>query len=457
MWWRDVVAVIGGRGARCGRGLDVRSGSYGYWRPPVHAMHLRQEAESATRLDASYFAAGIESGATLESMMEDAVARPGLAPTASANGARRSTAPTALLFMSWAHFLNDGASNYLPGVLPAVLAGFHIPVALVGTVMAALLIGQALQPFCGWPADEVGGRSFVLIGMAGSAVAAALVGVAPGYWSLLGVLLLVGIGNAMFHPQALAAIRELATLHGTGRHGLFMSTFLVGGELGRGTWPVVASLAVVALGLKSLVILALPAILTLPFIGYQLPILAGRRHRDVPKRVWWRRRRELGALISYASVRATVMYSLTTFLPLMWVERGGSLIGGASLVTTLLTVGIVGNLGGGHLADRFGQHAVIVGATVMSALFLSLFLLTTGPALWFILALLGVTLFATIPLQILIGQDILPENRSFGSGLALGFSNGLGAFAMIVLGVLADGVFQRSYGLTLGSPWLHSD
>jgi MFS transporter, FSR family, fosmidomycin resistance protein len=385
--------------------------------------------------------------------MEDAVVQPLSESTAPAGGAS-----LALMTMSWAHFLNDGASNYLPGVLPAVLIGLHIPVALVGTLMAALLIGQALQPVCGWLADEVGGRIFVLIGVGGSAIAGALVGIVPGYWSLLGVLFLVGIANALFHPQALTAVRELATLRDTRRRGVFMSSFLVGGELGRGFWPVIASLAVVALGLKSLLILALPAIMTLPLIGRQVPKLAGR-HPDLPKHAWWRHRRDLSKLVTYSSVRATVTYSLTTFLPLMWVARGGSLVGGASLVTTILTAGIIGSLGGGHLADRFGQRAVMVSGTAMSAVFLALFLVARGPALWFILALLGISIFATIPLQILIGQDILPESRSLGSGLALGFSNGVGGVTMIVLGLLAErwgipAVLWINVGLTLIALWL---
>lgn len=39
--------------------------------------------------------------------------------------------------MSWAHFLNDGAANYLPGVLPAILISLNLSVALAGTIMAA--------------------------------------------------------------------------------------------------------------------------------------------------------------------------------------------------------------------------------------------------------------------------------------------------------------------------------
>jgi FSR family fosmidomycin resistance protein-like MFS transporter len=344
-----------------------------------------------------------------------------------------TTRPTLSLFLlSWTHFLNDGASSYLPGVLPAVLVALHIPLKMVGVVMAALLIGQALQPLCGWFSDEVGGRAFVIAGAGLSALAGGLVGVMPGYWSLLLILLLIGAGSAMFHPQALVAVRRLATK----RQGLSLSAFLIGGELGRGLWPLLASIVVVSQGMTGLVLMAIPAAVSLPFILHRIPSIPPR-HPDLPRSSLRRHFPALSVLVVYSSLRATVMYSLATFLPLLWVLRGGSLVTGASLVTVLLTVGIIGNLAGGHLTDVLGRRTITTLSALLSAIFLALLLLSHGFVMWLILGILGIVVFATMPAQILIGQDILPENRSLGSGLALGFSNAVGAFAMIVLGWLA--------------------
>lgn len=367
---------------------------------------------------------------------------------ARAEGARSHA--WGLASMAWAHFLNDGGSNYLPAVLPVILIALHIRLALVGVVMSALLFGQALQPACGWFADRAGGTAFVIVGVTMSTVAGAMVGIAPGYYSLLGVLLLVGVGSALFHPQALAAVREMSTR----RQGLYISTFLIGGELGRGLWPMAAAVMVDYFGLRGLLLLALPTILTLPLIKHELPKLRGRpslpAHRAHLNANFW----PLAAVVGYSSTRAVVMYSLTTFLPLLWKEQGGSLVGGASLITTLLTVGVIGNLGGGHLSDHFSRKSVLGGATALSAGFLTLYLLTSGPVQWLILGALGIAIFSTFPLQILIAQDLLPDNRALGSGLALGFSNGIGAAAMIPLGPLAEhwsipAVLWMSVGLTL--------
>lgn len=349
-----------------------------------------------------------------------------------------------LATLSWAHFLNDGAANYLPGVLPAVLLALHMHVALAGSVMGTLLLGQVLQPVFGWLSDAIGGRSLVFIGIIGTTVGGAAVGIAPNYAALLGILLVIGVCNAMFHPQALGAVRGLHSR----RHGLYMSAFLVGGELGRGLWPVLASLVVVRFGIGSLWVLALPALLSAPWLARSLPRLPAR-HPDARPPVWRHHRRALVSIVVYSSLRATLMFSVITFVPIMWYQRGGSLVVGASLVSTLLVTGIVGNVAGGHLADHFGRRPVLFISSLLVVVLLALFLLVSGVWLWPVLGLLGIAIFSTLPVSILMGQDILPENRSLGAGLALGLGNGCGALAVMGLGALT------AYWDTAGVLWVN--
>lgn len=335
--------------------------------------------------------------------------------------------------MSWAHFLNDGAANYLPGVLPAILVSLHLSVALSGTIMAALLMGQALQPLVGILADRVGGRVMVAAGLCGSSLGGAVIGFAPGFWSLVGVLIVIGVSNSFFHPQALAGVRLL----GGKRPGMAMSIFLVGGEVGRGVWPALASWVVVKWGLTDLWVLTIPAFVTLPLLLRWAPSLPARSAQVTP--IHWRRHAgPLSLLVAFSSLRSVMIFSMVTFVPLMWTRAGGSLTEGASFITVMLVVGVIGNVGGGHLADRFGRKPLLIAAMALAVLMLAAFLLATGIWLWLSLGVLGISLFATLPLGILIAQDILPENRSLGSGLALGFSNALGALGVMILGPVAS-------------------
>lgn len=338
-----------------------------------------------------------------------------------------------LLTLAWSHLLNDGASNYLPGVLPAVLVSLHDPVRLAGGLMATLIAGQTVQPAAGWLADRLGGRSLVLSGLFLTSVGGGLLGVAHSTWLLILLLLLIGVGGAFFHPQALAAVRS--TLEG--KQGLVTSVFLVGGELGRGLWPTVAGFIVANFGLESLWVIALPGLATIPLLRHMAPRLPAKA-RGGNRIDWKRHRRPLALLVGYRSVQSLTTYTVSTFIPIMWHLRGGSLVGGASIITTMITVGVVGNLWGGHVADRIGRRPILVASAVASAGLILPVAYLGGAWLWVFAALLGVALFLPLSPTILIGQDIFPENRSMGSGIALGFANGVGALLVFVLGLLVS-------------------
>lgn len=335
--------------------------------------------------------------------------------------------------LSWSHFLNDGAANYLPGILPALLIDLNLSVALAGAIMTALLVGQGLQPLVGLIGDRIGGRSLIVIGLFGSSVGGALISVIDSVALLFLVLLLIGVSNACFHPQALTSVREL----GGKNRGTAMSVFLIGGEIGRGVWPVLAGWVVASFGRSWLWVLAVPAVLTLPLLWHWAPSLPARR--KVTATIKWREHASpLSLLVAFCALRAFVTFAVITFIPVMWAARGGSLTAGASFITVLMVVGVIGNLAGGRMADFSGTRPILVGAMLLASLFLLLFLQLGGVWLWVVLGLMGIALFATLPLTVLIAQSLLPENPSFGAGMALGLANALGATCVMVLGPVAD-------------------
>lgn len=351
--------------------------------------------------------------------------------------------------LTWSHLLIDGAANYLPGVLPAVLVSLDQPVKVAGALVAALTVGQALQPVTGWLADRLGGRSLVVTGLLMTSIGGGLLGVAQSMWMLIILLLLIGIGGAFFHPQALAGVRSLLQ----GRQGFLTSVFLVGGEAGRGLWPTIASLVVSQWGLHALWVVAIPGILTAPLLLHTAPRLP-RVPRSSSRIRWRDHARPLALLVTYRSIQAMATYALVTFVPIMWHLRGGSLVTGASIITTMLVVGIVGNLGGGHLADVVGRAPVMITSAIATALFVLAVAHLDGAWVWAAAALAGVSIFLTGSTMILVGQDTFPENRSMGSGIALGLANGVGALLVLLIGLMVSdadiaGVFWVIAALSL--------
>lgn len=340
-----------------------------------------------------------------------------------------------LVALVWAHFLNDGLANYLPGILPFLGIALHLPLAPIAGLMSVLLFGQMLQPVSGILADRIGGRGFALWGPILTTVGVVGVAVTRTYWMLAILFLITGIGNTIFHPQALSITRSIAQK----RQGVTMSVFLIGGEVGRALSPLVAGWVVATMGLKFLWVMAIPLALTWPWMTRSVPKLPRQVRHGNP--IKWRKHLKPGlTLIAFSGLRALMLYGLSTFLPILWHHRGGSLVAGASLVTTFVGTGVIGTLGSGAMMDRLGKQVVLWGSSIATLIFVSLVPFVSGIWLWPLVAILGIAVFGTFPITLLIGQDIFSENPAMGSGVALGLANGLGALLLPLWGLLADKV-----------------
>lgn len=347
--------------------------------------------------------------------------------------APKASSSWALGGLSWLHFLNDGAANFLPGVLPALLVSLGQPIGRAASIMTVLLLGQALQPAMGWLADRLGGRSLIIVGVLGTNLGMALIGWVSNIYALYAVLFLMGLSNSLFHPQALAAARTLAKR----RHGSVMSLFLVGGELGRGLWPLLASLVILDAGRQNLWMLSAITLVSVPFVFQSLPKQSPRL-REITPIIWSKHWRAASMLVAFVASRSLVLLGLITYLPIQRHQQGGSLTTGAALITTLLVVGVVGNLGGGWVSDHIGRKNMLIISSFMIMFALAIFLKSSGWLMWPLLGILGVAIFSTLPISVLVGQDIFPENRALGSGIALGFGNAVAALSLLLFGLIVQ-------------------
>lgn len=343
--------------------------------------------------------------------------------------------PSTFAAMVWGHLVNDGLSQYLPGILPLIAVQRHIPLFLLGSLMTAMLLGQMLQPFAGILSDAIGGRALALLGPVLAALSTIGVSFAHSYALIALSLFLAGLGSTIYHPQALTIARRMA---GPGQ-GFAMSLFLVGGELGRALAPLAAGIVAASLGLAHIWLLGLLLVLTWPWLLRVVPSLPKR----APDRAPLTLRGHLGpalSLLSFTAFRAAAISSVVTLLPLIWQKDGGSLIAGASLVTTMIGIGIAGNLSGGLLRDRFGAQVVLWSSASVSAAALIVLVFSRGLWLWPILGVLGIAMFSTASVTMLIGQDIFHENPALGSGIALGLGNGIGALLILPISYIAQHV-----------------
>jgi FSR family fosmidomycin resistance protein-like MFS transporter len=112
---------------------------------------------------------------------------------------------------------------------------------------------------------------------------------------------------------------------------------------------------------------------------------------------------------------------------------------GAAVALYLFGSG-VGGFFGGPAADRFGAKKVIALSLVLSTPFLFVAPLLTGWSFVVVLAIGGLFLQSTLPVNVTFGQSLAPISAATVSSLMMGFAWGTGGLSVPLVGMFADRV-----------------
>jgi len=342
-----------------------------------------------------------------------------------------------LAVLTLGHFTIDAYSSFFLPLLPLLSQRLGLNYAMVGGLTAmASMSSSFLQPPFGVLADRLRRPWFVALGPMIAAVFMASIGLAPNYPTLVALLVLGGVGVAMFHPQT-------ASLAGsTSQHrGLAMSWWVTGGTLGWALGPAYATFIVNRFGLDHTWLAAIPGlvlcIVLLTWFRRVAPHAAVRRER-APLRELRPVARSLTMIYFTVVCRSAVSAGFATFLPLWVHAHGGSVTRGGWITTAYLTLGSLGGFLGGWLADRFGGRRVVVVSFAAAAPCYALFFLLPQairlPALFVGYLLLQ----ASLPVNVVLGQELSPRHSGIISSLLMGAAWGLGALILYPIGVVAD-------------------
>jgi FSR family fosmidomycin resistance protein-like MFS transporter len=172
----------------------------------------------------------------------------------------------------------------------------------------------------------------------------------------------------------------------------------------------------------------------LPPMEHSSKTSGGPRLRESLKTFW----RPLVLLYLLVVIRSTVQMCFVNFLPLYLLQTGSNTILAGKITSLFLFSGAIGGFSGGTLADRFGQRTVISISMLFSAPFLVGFLLTHGGFSYSLLAIGGVVLLSTIPVNVVMAQELIPQSASVVSALMMGFAWGMGGMMVPIIGKIAD-------------------
>ena len=314
----------------------------------------------------------------------------------------------------------------------------RLTIAQAGWLVATLVISSSLtQPIYGYISDRYSKRAFAVFSPLITAVFMSCLGIATSYEMLAVLLALGGIGIASFHPQG-AAITSMASQN---RKGLGMSVFVTSGSIGYALGPIFISAAVSRYGLEGSYRVIMPGLVAFVLLYVLVPGIehSPRRTqslglRETVRGVW----HPLLILYLLVVIRSAVQMCFVNFLPLYLHQRGLSSGGAARITSIFLFCGAVGGFSGGALADRFGGKAVISLSMLLSVPCFAAFILTQGGISYIWLGLGGLILLSTVPVNVVLAQDLIPHNASVASALTMGFAWGMGGMIVPLIGEVAD-------------------
>jgi len=344
--------------------------------------------------------------------------------------------PTILL-MAAAHLMVDGYGNIYAPMLPILIPRLKLSLAAAGTLtMLFQMSASVAQVGFGHVADRWRPGVLIRVGPVVSVVVLSLIGIATSRETLAVILICGGLGAAAFHPPAAALAHRL----GGDRQGLAMSVYITGGTLGFCLGPLCFAPFAERFGLEWTPLLALPGLAVVGFFLRRVPPIP--LHPSAQRGFAALRPYAKPLTLLYASVVLRTLTSLTfaTFVPVMLTRRGLSVAeAGASVALYLFGSGIGGFLGG-PAADRFGARAVIVWSLVLSCPFLFIAPFLSGWQFVIVLAIGGLFLQSTLPVNVTFGQSLAPVSAATVSSLMMGFAWGTGGLSVPLAGMIADRV-----------------
>jgi FSR family fosmidomycin resistance protein-like MFS transporter len=338
------------------------------------------------------------------------------------------------------HFIGDFYSSFSTPLIPGFVDKFSLSMTQVGLFTGIIrFLAFIVQPTVGYFADRYQTRMFALGGLALTIIFIPLAGTAPNFFLLVLLFALGSMGSSMFHP----AVTGMVPLYGGRNTGFSMSIFNTGGTLAFGIGPVFITWFVVKFGLASMPWTMLIGVI--PFVYLYLvlpvPVSEGMRYsgfigslRETLGAVW----KPLTLIWVVMVMRSAIAQSFMTFMTVLLADRGYSLIAIGSITSIFIVAGTFSGLLAGFLSDRIDFKKIFFAAHGMMVPALLVFLYAKGVWVYAAAAVGGFFALATLPIGVVMAQELAPKGRSMVASLMMGFAYGLGGAFSPVVGKIAD-------------------
>jgi len=337
------------------------------------------------------------------------------------------------------HFTTDFYNGFLAPLLPIIVMKLNLSLTLAGLLLSIFSISNSLlQPLAGMLSDRMNRNYFILFGPIITATFMGFIGWVNQYWTLIFILVGSGIGTSIFHPQSAALVGGLDNR----RIGFSISIYSMAGALGISVGSIIIIPLTVRFGLKSTIVTILPA-LFLFFFSFNFlkdSIVATKKRNPNSNLFAAIKSHRLTVLLlhSIVVIRAILILSFSGFIPLYFTSKGETPFFGGLALAVFQFFATAGILTGGHVYDRIGARKTLI-LSFIFILPLGIVLLNV-PSVWALpfLGMMGFMLTFSTPVNIILGQQIVPENAGFISAVMMGLGWGVAGLLMTPIGAIAD-------------------
>lgn len=348
--------------------------------------------------------------------------------------------------LSLGHLYSDINQSILFAVLPFLIATYHYDYTTAAMlVTVSNVFGAFVQPFIGMLSDKKNKLLYMTLGVLLASGGMAVTGFISNSFGLCIVVIISGIGVAMFHPQAAKLFNSVSSKNAKGKG---MSIFSFGGKVGFTLGTVYIAFLMNLFGMKGTILFLIPGIvfgIVCSFFNKDfenLDVLEVEKKEEVKseqKDDWSGFIKLCGVVFS----RSILSNGISTFLAFYFIQQFSKPNSFASmLLSVFYGIGSITLLGGG-IADCFGHRKMV---RLSFCIFLPAIFIFTNTS-HFVIALIMLIFMScgeslSYSPMVVLGQKYLPNHTGFASGIILGLAVSIGAALYPVLGYVSD-----AYGL----------
>lgn len=300
-----------------------------------------------------------------------------------------------------------------------------------------------LQPIYGYFADGMQKRTFMIWGLIFSAVFIPLT-IKTNTILLFALCLFLGMfGNAVFHPQVSALIKDFNK--NNPNLSKAMGIFLGLGTIGYAIGPYLSTFLVERFGQDSLLYLSLLGISSAIFMYFFVPKMPKKNIEQkesflkIIKEIF---KNKPCMFLTYISViKSAVSVSFGTYIPFLLQKHGFSLEQTGLIVTLFFISGASATILSSKLEKYIKPYGIIV-LSFISILPLTILFLNILPQnkilACLIFILIGFFILLSVGIILVLAQKAMPNHTAVISGIMQGFSWGIGALFLAPLGFIGE-------------------